>query len=109
MGGVAFQHFHPDGRGQPIQLNSLLPEILMSNVSGHGHGYGEREKVRADGRVQRAIQAGCWKSSLRLSTKDRPGLLLMEDVYHGEFHHKFIPQNVVARDYYAATRGLAAA
>lgn len=109
LGGVAFQHQHPDGRGQPIVLNSLLSELLMSNVSGHNHGYGEREKIRADGKVQRAIVAGCWKSPERLGTKDRPGLLLMEDVHHGEFHHRFIPQHIVARDYRAITGGLAAA
>lgn len=109
LGGVAFQHFHPDMRGQPIALNSLLNELLMSNVSGHNHGYGEREKVRADGQVQRAIVAGCWKSPSRLGPKDRPGLLVMEDIRNGEFHHKFVPQNVVAREYRAAIRGLAAA
>lgn len=109
VGGIAFQHQFPDKRGNPIPLNSLLSTQLMSSVSGHTHGYGEREQTRADGRVQRATVAGCWKSPQRLNHGDRAGLLVMENVIEGECHQRFIPQSVVAREYHAATRGLAAA
>lgn len=108
LGGVAFQHFFPDRRGMPIPLTSLLNRQLMSNVSGHTHSYGEREEVRADGRVQRAIVGGCWKSPKRLQHADRAGLLMMHDLRDGEFHHSFIPQHVVGREYGRAARGLAA-
>lgn len=108
LGGAAFQHFHPDRRGQPIPLNALLPRLMMSSVSGHNHGYGEREEIRADGRVQRAIVAGNWKSTLRQSHGDRAGLLMMHDLKDGEFHHRFVPQHVIAREYGRATRRLAA-
>lgn len=108
LGGCAFQHFHPNDRGKPIPLNSLLNRLLMSNVSGHEHGYGEREETRGDGRVQRAIVGGNWKSPLRQSHGDRAGLLMMRDLRDGEFHHQFIPQHVVAREYRHATRRLAA-
>lgn len=108
LGGVAFQHFHPDKRGMPIPINSLLPRLLMSNVSGHNHGHSIREEVRGDGRVQTAIVAGCYKNPNRLQHGDRPGILWMEDISHGESHYKFIPQHIVARDYNRETGKYAA-
>lgn len=108
LGGVAFQHFFPDRRGNAIPLNSLLARQMMSSVSGHTHAYGEREETRADGRIQRAIVAGCWKAPSRLSHGDRAGLLMMYDLRDGDFHHRWIPQAVIARDYRTSARGVAA-
>lgn len=111
---IAFQHFHPDDRRQPIPPTSLMNTLLMSNVSGHKHIYYHHEKVRADGIVLQSIVGGCWKSPSVLARpenyKMRGGLIMMNDVRtNGEFHHRFIPQEVVAREYREGIRGLAAA